>query len=421
MSTTNNKNKKNSKEYQQNNNINNNNNNNNNKTKKSSNNILKNTHGAISLSVIVPVYNESDRIEAPLREIYAFLSKEYFAGSFEVLIVDDGSTDDTIAKAQRLSFPAMKILKNKHFGKGWAVRTGFLHAKGERVLFTDCDLATPLISLNTMQKKMNEGYDVVIANRNNLASPRIVNQLPLRRHLGKVFLSLMNLLFGLNVSDTQCGFKLFTLSAAQQIAQKQTVKGWAFDVEQLVIAQQQGLQVSEVAVEWTNKGNSRVNILRDGFPLACDLTKIWLARMNGSYANVNDSNRDINKTYLRKKEIGFFFIVGGISTLVDWSVFALLTLTTISHIIALCISYISGAIVNYIGNRILTFKSATKFILQQIGVFSLVVGFNLLLSVVVFFLLQHTIVSNALIARIITTGVIFISNYFMHKNITFRS
>jgi len=274
--------------------------------------------------------------------------------------------------------------------------------------------------------RIDEGCDVAIASRNLPTSSRVIEQSSFRHALGQLFPKVVNTLFSLNISDTQCGFKMYTNRAAKIISSEQTINGWAFDVEQLVIAQEQDLKVCEVPVRWTDKSGSRINALRDGLSMLRELMIIWINRYHGRYrAKQSDSNSKSPGRTLRRprmEEFLLFVFTGGISTIVDWGLFALLlavAVPSISKTVALVIAYCAGACVNYITNRKLTFNSTDKRIVRQTAIFSIIVACNLVLSILLFDLLDASFIKSALIARMVTTVIILFVNYIMHKNITF--
>jgi len=242
------------------------------------------------LSVVIPAYNEERSIKAgSLQAVWGYLSKQGF--SWEVLVVDDGSTDKTLSLLKQVSKNhwGFKILQEPHRGKGGSVIAGMLKADGEIILFTDMDQATPIGELEAVLPKFNRGYDVVIGSRSGREGA------PFFRKLMAYGFSLLRLLvLGLPYKDTQCGFKAFKKDAAEKIFKRLRVfnentvaKGAAvtagFDLEILYIARKLGLKVAEVPVVWRHKETERINALKDSWEGFRDLLKVRINALLGRY------------------------------------------------------------------------------------------------------------------------------------------
>ncbi len=231
------------------------------------------------ISVVVPALNEVKRIRGSIEEIVGFLSGRF--ARFEVLLVDDGSTDGTSNAAASLGHPAVRVLRNEtNRGKGASVRLGVLEARYDPILFTDADLSAPIAELEKLLVPLAGGSDVVVASR-RLARSEVRRSL-LRRILGWGFSVLVSLLLVRGVRDTQCGFKLFRRSPAREIFRLQTIDRWGFDPEILAIAQRRGLRIAEVPVRWTQSGETRVR-LSTPFAMAWELVKIRWNDLRGHY------------------------------------------------------------------------------------------------------------------------------------------
>ncbi len=224
------------------------------------------------LSLVIPAYNEEQRIGPSLEAVAAYLAEQSYP--FEVIVADDGSTDGTSGIAARFAadHDGFRLLALAHGGKAAAIRGGMRAASGEVVAFVDADLATPPSYLTVFLDRIEDGADVVIGSREGAGSRRVGE--PAYRHLmGRVFNRIVQLLLLPGIDDTQCGFKLFTRQAADAILDRgrlyagdETVVGarvTAFDVEMLVIARRLGLRVDEVPVLWTYGEHSKVNPARD--------------------------------------------------------------------------------------------------------------------------------------------------------------
>jgi dolichyl-phosphate beta-glucosyltransferase len=247
------------------------------------------------LSLVLPAWNEEKAIWASLQAIIDYFDRQEY--SAEVIVVDDGSTDRTRALVksfigERSGQTPVRLIENKHRGKGYAVRTGILDSAGKYVLFTDADLATPVYEIGKMVGALECGCEVAIGTRVGIGAER-VNQPLLRRLMGRTFNLLVRLISGLHFQDTQAGFKGFHHEVAQDLfrrvllygADAKLVKGsalTAFDVEVLYLATQAGYRIEEVPVKW-QYGPGRVNRLPESVRMLVDLIRIrWMA-MKGLY------------------------------------------------------------------------------------------------------------------------------------------
>jgi glycosyltransferase involved in cell wall biosynthesis len=245
------------------------------------------------LSVVVPAYNEEERLPATLEAIASYLASQPF--SWEILVVDDGSEDRTaeVACAAMARVPQISLLRLEHRGKGFAVRQGMLKARGEIVLFTDADLSTPIGEIHKLLAALEEGADVAIGSRQVSGAQRHLE--PLHRHLmGRVFNYLVRVLAVPGIQDTQCGFKAFRCAAAQNIFSRlrlyaddaPVVRGsrvTGFDVEVLFLARKLGYTVAEVPVLWRHDRRSKVDPLRDSYRMFLDVVRVRLNYIMGRY------------------------------------------------------------------------------------------------------------------------------------------
>jgi dolichyl-phosphate beta-glucosyltransferase len=228
----------------------------------------------MKISVVVPAYNEAQRILPSLDRILSHLQRHH--PDHEVIVVDDGSTDNTVAAIQEHcgQRPQLRILSYRaNRGKGYAVRTGAVEARGDLVLFSDADLSTPIEELEKMLPLIRQGCDLVIGTRAH-ARAEIRRHQPLYREAaGKLFNLLVRWIVGLRFRDTQCGFKLFRRDSLLPVLQRLEVDRFAFDVELIALAQAAGLTVAEVPVVWINSPESTVGLL-GGLHAYTDLLQI---------------------------------------------------------------------------------------------------------------------------------------------------
>lgn len=237
--------------------------------------------GKIFLSVVIPAYNEEENFKkGVLKEVDEYLRRQKY--DWEVIVVDDGSTDRTVKLLENFvkSKKNWQLIKNPHQGKSQTVITGLKKASGQYRLFTDFDQATPIKEVEKLLEKTKD-YDVVFGSREIKGAKR--EQEPWYRHLmGKVFNLLVQLLTVRGIHDTQCGFKLFKKEVIEKVLPKLRVgkaraKGaytGAFDVELLFLAQKAGFKVKEVPIYWKHVKTTRVSPLKDSFKMFFEILKI---------------------------------------------------------------------------------------------------------------------------------------------------
>ena len=236
----------------------------------------------MEISIIIPAYNETKRIKNTLESVIRFLDVYHKIILYEIIIVDDGSKDNTINLIPKNKH--IILLKNEiNRGKGFSIKKGVLLAKYDFILFMDSDLATPLQELDNLYTYILEGYDMAIASRNLKNSNIVVKQPKYRQFAGKFFPFLVNIIAGLKFKDTQCGFKLMKAEPAKKIFSTMMINRFAFDVEMLYLAKKYGYKVVEVPVTWVDQKGSTVNFLRDSWRMLRDLFKIRLNNILGKY------------------------------------------------------------------------------------------------------------------------------------------
>lgn len=239
-----------------------------------------------SLSIVIPAYNEAHIIAATIREIESFVQSRF--KNVEIIVVNDGSKDSTAQIVAELQHTVagpitVAIINHKQRkGKGYAVRSGVFHAQNDYILMTDADLSTPIADLKVLMQRLDSGADIAIGSRWIRGSHVIVKQPLFRRILSRIFNILVRTLVIDGFRDTQCGFKLFRAEAAREIFSKCRIDGFAFDVEVLFIARQEGYNVVEAPVTWINKSiHSKVSLRSDYTAMLFDLFRIKF--MHGSH------------------------------------------------------------------------------------------------------------------------------------------
>ncbi len=228
------------------------------------------------LSILIPAYNEEQRLPGTLEKIVQFLSGQSY--TYEVLIIENGSSDGTLAlaqaQAQRYSF--IKAFHIEGRGKGLAVQQGMLAASGQYRFICDADLSMPIEEVNRFLPPLLPQSDVVIASREARGAQRI-NEPAYRHFTGRLFNWVVQLIALPGLSDTQCGFKCFRAEVAEEIFPLQTITGWSFDVEVLYIARRKGYKILELPIHWYYSADTKVNILKD---LRKVLNDLWQIRQN---------------------------------------------------------------------------------------------------------------------------------------------
>jgi dolichyl-phosphate beta-glucosyltransferase len=229
--------------------------------------------GPVYLSVVIPVYNEQDRVLPALEKIIPYLSGR--GKAWEVIVVDDGSADSTAGLVREFAsrFSGVRLISYKpNRGKGYAVRTGVMDSRGDNVLFTDVDLSAPIEESAKLLACLDSGCDVAVGSRN--LSDSNTRTSPLRKFVGLVFNFIVRSALLPGISDTQCGFKCFRAAAAKKIFGELENEGFTFDVEALYLAKLNGFRMKEVPITWSQSDSSRVNVFRDSIKMFSDILEI---------------------------------------------------------------------------------------------------------------------------------------------------
>jgi dolichyl-phosphate beta-glucosyltransferase len=231
--------------------------------------------GAVDLSMVIPAYNEARRLPPTLARLRDYLDAG--ADSYEVLVVDDGSDDDTVAVARAVAreWPQLEVLTlPDNQGKGAAVREGMLRARGALRAFSDADLSTPIEELPRLRSHLGGACHVAIASRDAPGSDIQVHQPRWREFMGRSYNRILRLLVLPGIRDTQCGFKLFTSEAAEACFAPLETFRFGFDAEVLVRAHRRGWEIAEVPVRWRHVEESRVGGIGDALRMLYDLVRL---------------------------------------------------------------------------------------------------------------------------------------------------
>jgi dolichyl-phosphate beta-glucosyltransferase len=235
---------------------------------------------AVDLSMVIPAYNEARRLPPTLARLRDYL--EAGPDTYEVLVVDDGSTDDTVFVAQAVAreWPQLEVLTlPQNQGKGAAVREGMLHARGALRAFSDADLSTPIEELPRLRSHLGGACHVAIASRDAPGSDIQVHQPRWREFMGRTYNRILRLLVLPGIRDTQCGFKLFTSEAAEACFAPLETFRFGFDAEVLVRAHRRGWEIAEVPVQWRHVEESRVGGIGDALRMLYDLVMLRFRKL----------------------------------------------------------------------------------------------------------------------------------------------
>lgn len=239
----------------------------------------------MDFSIIVPAYNEERIIRDTLRKVSTYFEERY---SFEIIVVDDGSSDKTreFAEVYAKDNGSVKVIGDgANRGKGYAVRKGVEAASGKYILFTDADLSTPIEEVEKLKLWLENGYDMAIGIRGPHTDGVYKPQPFIRRMAGNYCFHIINFIVPLSCSDSQCGFKCFSYKCAKDVFSKTIIDGFIFDVEVIYLAQVLGYKVREVSVSWINDTNSKVNLLTDPIKMILDLFKLRRDINQGLYGS----------------------------------------------------------------------------------------------------------------------------------------
>jgi dolichyl-phosphate beta-glucosyltransferase len=240
----------------------------------------------IDISIVIPAFNEERRLPPTLLDMIDFFDRQPL--SYEIVVVDDGSRDSTcevVRKFERVRQQVKLIQLPKNYGKGHAVRLGVLNSRGNTVLFADADGATPIAEFSKLYAAIQAGAPIAIGSRALASLDTKVSTSIHRKLLGRIFNRCVNALLVPSITDTQCGFKMFTKPVAQFLFKQQTSDGFSFDVELLHIALKAGIPVQEVAINWNNIPGSKVNLILDSLRMLRDVFRFKMLHRNTKIAD----------------------------------------------------------------------------------------------------------------------------------------
>jgi dolichyl-phosphate beta-glucosyltransferase len=256
------------------------------------------------LSIVVPAYNEEARLPASLEGIHQYLTRQVYTA--EVIVVDDGSEDKTatVAQARQVSMPELRVLRNPHRGKAYALRTGVMASEGALVFLCDADLSMPISEIAKFFPVIGSGHGLAIGSREAPGAQRF-GEPPYRHLMGRVFNSLVRIVLFGEFQDTQCGFKCLTRDAARDIFPRlqvrtgdAAVKGpmvTGFDVELLYLARKLGYRIAEVGIHWYYAPGTKVNPLRDTLRLVADVLKVRINDRRGYYGPARSPSPEVTR------------------------------------------------------------------------------------------------------------------------------
>jgi dolichyl-phosphate beta-glucosyltransferase len=239
-------------------------------------------NGPPQLSIIIPAFNEERRIAQTLDAVHGAMPS--LAPTWEIRVVDDGSSDDTAGRVEAFSTRDRRVVlqREPHRGKGAAVRAGMLASSGDVRFMCDADLSMPLTELPRFLAAVPSRADIAIGSREGTSAKRI-DEPPYRHYMGRLFNAIVQASAVPGIEDTQCGFKLFSADAAHRVFSRATIDGWAFDVEALTIALRNGLRILEIPIEWRYGELSRVAVVGDSLRMVRDVCRVRMNAAAGRY------------------------------------------------------------------------------------------------------------------------------------------
>jgi len=362
----------------------------------------------LELSIVIPAYNEARRIGRTLPTIDQYLRERGWR--YEILVVDDGSKDRTADLVKGMALPSVRLLAyGENRGKGYAVNFGLKHGRGKWRLFTDADSSTPIEELEKLWREKDR-YPIVIGSRYRPESQITQKQPFLRRAGSRLGNLLTRALILPGISDTQCGFKLFSQSALEKILPLQTVWRWGFDMEILRIAKEHKLPIKEVGVIWQNDELSKIQSPRVFWQTLCELLAIKINSLLGKYSPSVKSKTN----YFFK-----FAVVGAVGTLLDYAILNFSHLVLGLNIyLAIGLGFLIGALNNYLLNSLWTFRQRLTW--QQLTQFVVVAIGGWLWTELIVYVLTKAGGWHYNWAKLLAVIIVFFWNYLVNRHWTFR-
>lgn len=360
------------------------------------------------ITIIVPAYNEAKRIGKTLKEISNYFRRR--AESYEIVVVDDGSKDNTRAAVEKLNLPNLRLVTySGNMGKGYAVNFGVKNSLGEWILFTDADNSTPISQFDHLWQQ-TDSYQVIIGSRYLKGSHIAIRQGVPRILMGRLGNLLIQTLVLPGLHDTQCGFKLFSRRAAQEIFPLQTIWRWGFDMEILRIAREHGYKIKEMPITWLNDEQSKIQSSRVFIKTLFELLAIKRNSLLGRYKKNGVSDVGL---FLR------FAAVGAIGTVLDYTIL-IVTHQTFGWVLiwASTVGFLAGAVNNYLFNSFWTFEQ--KLTWNKFYRFISVAVVGLILNDLIVIVLSDNFGWNFKIAKLLAIFVVFFWNFLANKRWTFN-
>ncbi len=361
------------------------------------------------ISIVVPAYNEAERILPTLRKI-----KEYFDGRdepYEIIVVDDGSKDNTANAVRSLNFENIGVVSyGSNRGKGYAINYGVRQAKGDWILFTDADNSTPIEEFAKLFTQIDK-FEVIVGSRYLPESNITLKQSTPRIIASRFGNALVRLILLRGIRDTQCGFKLFSRRAAGEIFPLQTVFGWGFDMEILRIAREHGYDIKEVGITWHNDDQSKIQSSRVFIKTLNELFAIKRNALQGRYRP---------KQFSELRRVVKFGLVGIVGTMLDFAVLNVAILSfDVNLYVAVTLGFSAGAINNYILNSLWSFDQ--KLAWKKFGSYVAISVVGLALSNVIVFLFAGQLGWHYNAAKAMAVLLVFAWNYLLNRQITFKA
>lgn len=372
------------------------------------------------LSIVIPVYNEEKVIEHTVRTVRSFM-RQNFNNNFEIIIVNDGSTDNTFQLLTVLKDSQVHVITYKqNRGKGYALKTGIGKAKGKYIYIADSDLATPISEISKFLNYIHD-YDCIIGSRAQKGAKEKSSMV--RILAGKLGNILINLLLNLDIKDTQCGFKLFNSKLSTYFINCET-NGWGYDFEFLYKVKDAGYKIKEIPVKWSAGAKSSVGF-RSYVNTLIELIKIWWKEEGlsiGYLSKLFKRTRMVQKYFVggvltNVINIGGFYYLLYVVKMSDWQIGSLV----IPHYIIIeSVAYTTAVIFNFMFHKLLTFKSS-RWNLGEFARYGLLLFINYVIGVILLYAMVDRIGIYEGLAKLAVVMVVIMWNFFALKYFVYKS